>query len=108
MRGSINPLPQYAFLAWCLIKAQGQLYLFTFYSLLRRERKQRILNVTEKIIIYISVSRLKMQMQMTGISHGFIVLFYIDSLYRVPYNSSEINVNNSDRGRRLLTSIIGY
>jgi len=28
MRGSINPLPQYAFLAWCLIKAQVQLYFY--------------------------------------------------------------------------------
>jgi len=30
MIGAINPLPQYAFMAWCLVKAQG-LYLFTFY-----------------------------------------------------------------------------
>jgi len=25
MRGAIPPLPQYAFMAWCLVKAQGQL-----------------------------------------------------------------------------------
>jgi len=24
--------PQYAFMAWCLVKAEGQLYLFTFIS----------------------------------------------------------------------------
>jgi hypothetical protein len=23
MRGAIPPLPQYAFMAWCLVKAQG-------------------------------------------------------------------------------------
>jgi hypothetical protein len=27
MSGTIPPLPQYAFMAWCLVKAQGQLYL---------------------------------------------------------------------------------
>jgi hypothetical protein len=29
MSGDIPPLPQYAFMAWCSVKAQGQLYLFT-------------------------------------------------------------------------------
>jgi hypothetical protein len=28
MSGAIPPLPQHAFMAWCLVKAQGQLYLF--------------------------------------------------------------------------------
>jgi hypothetical protein len=32
MSGAIHPLPQYAFMAWCLAKAQGQLYLSTFYT----------------------------------------------------------------------------
>jgi hypothetical protein len=27
MSGAIHPLPQYAFMAWCLVKARGQLYL---------------------------------------------------------------------------------
>jgi hypothetical protein len=27
MSGAIPPLPQYAFMAWCLVKAQRQLYL---------------------------------------------------------------------------------
>jgi hypothetical protein len=31
MSGVIHPLPQYALMAWCLAKAQGQLYLiFSF------------------------------------------------------------------------------
>jgi len=29
MSGAIHPLPQYAFMAWYLIKAQGQLYLYS-------------------------------------------------------------------------------
>jgi len=28
MRGDILSLPQHAFMAWCLVKAQGQLYLY--------------------------------------------------------------------------------
>jgi len=32
MRGAISPLTQYAFLACCLVKAQGQLYLLRFNS----------------------------------------------------------------------------
>jgi hypothetical protein len=27
MRGAIHPLPQYALMAWCSVKAKGQLYL---------------------------------------------------------------------------------
>jgi hypothetical protein len=36
MSGAILPLPQYAFMVWCSVKAQGQLYLlpFTFYEFL--------------------------------------------------------------------------
>jgi hypothetical protein len=30
MSGAILPLPQYAFMAWCSVKAQGQLYLYIF------------------------------------------------------------------------------
>jgi len=30
MRGGLLPLLQYTFLAWCLVKAQGQLYLLHY------------------------------------------------------------------------------
>jgi hypothetical protein len=30
MSGAIPPLPQYAFMAWCSVKAQGQLYLYLY------------------------------------------------------------------------------
>jgi hypothetical protein len=33
MRGAIPPLPQYAFMAWCSVKAQGQLYLYLYLCL---------------------------------------------------------------------------
>jgi hypothetical protein len=32
MRGAIPPLPQYAFMAWCSVKAQGKLHIFFFYK----------------------------------------------------------------------------
>jgi hypothetical protein len=35
MGGAIPPLPQYAFMMWCLVKAQGQLYLFPYLYHLR-------------------------------------------------------------------------
>jgi hypothetical protein len=41
MSGAIPPLPQYPFMAWCSVKAQGQLYLYlyvqciTYYVLYR-------------------------------------------------------------------------
>jgi hypothetical protein len=39
MRGAILPLPQYAFMAWCWLKAQGQLYLtLPLLSLLHQDR----------------------------------------------------------------------
>jgi hypothetical protein len=28
MSGAMPPFPQYAFMAWCSVKAQGQLYLY--------------------------------------------------------------------------------
>jgi len=30
MRGAIPPLFQYALMAWCLVKTQGQLYLIPY------------------------------------------------------------------------------
>jgi hypothetical protein len=37
MSGAIPPLPQYAFTAWCLVKAQGQLYLLPFIGITKPE-----------------------------------------------------------------------
>jgi len=28
MYGAISPLPQYSYMVWCLVKAQGQLYFY--------------------------------------------------------------------------------
>jgi len=35
MRGAISPLPfpQYAFMAWCSVKAQGKLYLYLLHKI---------------------------------------------------------------------------
>jgi hypothetical protein len=30
MSGAIHPLPQYTFMVWCSVKAQGQLYLYLY------------------------------------------------------------------------------
>jgi hypothetical protein len=34
MNGAIPPLPQYALMAWCLVKAQGQLYPLLYLTLI--------------------------------------------------------------------------
>jgi len=33
MCGAVPPLPQYAFMAWCSAKAQGQLYLYLYLNM---------------------------------------------------------------------------
>jgi hypothetical protein len=33
MRGAIPPLPHYAFMTWCSVTAQGQLYLYLYLEL---------------------------------------------------------------------------
>jgi hypothetical protein len=33
MSGAIRPLPQYALMAWCSVKAQGQLYLLVIKNI---------------------------------------------------------------------------
>jgi hypothetical protein len=40
MSGVIPPLPQYAFMAWCSVKAQGQLYLYIYLYLSQCLTKQ--------------------------------------------------------------------
>jgi hypothetical protein len=32
MSGAISPLPQHAFMVWCSVKAQGQLYLYLYLT----------------------------------------------------------------------------
>jgi hypothetical protein len=41
MRGDIPPLPQYAFMAWCSLKAQGQILPFTFYVAYQNFKSKR-------------------------------------------------------------------
>jgi len=36
MRGAIPQLPQYTFMAWCLVKAQGYLYLYLYLAVFWR------------------------------------------------------------------------
>jgi hypothetical protein len=49
MNGAIPPLPQYAFMAWCLVTAQGQLHFALFYTI-SMNLKARINNYAGKLI----------------------------------------------------------
>jgi hypothetical protein len=53
MHGAIPPLPQYAFMAWCLVKAGGQLYLYPLGALIAKEiqRKQPTVIPNNKILM---------------------------------------------------------
>jgi len=33
MSESVAPLPQYALMAWCLVKAQGKLHLYLYHAM---------------------------------------------------------------------------
>jgi len=46
MRGVIPPLTQYVFMAWCLVKAQGQLYLYHHYETKKTVLLQTHIRVT--------------------------------------------------------------
>jgi hypothetical protein len=55
MRGAIPPLSQYAFMAWCSVKAQGQLYLHLYLTLAISEVVTRfppISNISNIKVVY--------------------------------------------------------
>jgi hypothetical protein len=43
MSEAISPLPQYAFMAWCLVKTQGQLYLLPLLILWRKVLLEKLI-----------------------------------------------------------------
>jgi hypothetical protein len=55
MRGAIYPLHHYAFMAWCSLKAQGQLYLY----LLKHSIDKLVMNLLNGWIIEILMNILK-------------------------------------------------
>jgi hypothetical protein len=59
MSGVIHPLPQYAFMAWGLVKAQGQLYLYlNLHSSIRvRDQILQPYKTTGKIVcLYVALN----------------------------------------------------
>jgi hypothetical protein len=61
MCGAIPPLPQYAFMAWCSVKAKGLLYLFinpeltglactSVYKMQKEILKQKCINIKKQNI----------------------------------------------------------
>jgi len=39
MHGAISPVPQHAFMAWCSVKKEAQVYLYLYQCLNRRTEK---------------------------------------------------------------------
>jgi hypothetical protein len=49
MREAIPPLLQYAFMAWCSVKAQGQLYFYITFTLARPKEVSSVLTVAREL-----------------------------------------------------------
>jgi hypothetical protein len=48
MSEAIHPLPQYAFIAWCSVKAQGQIYIKVkalHHSISKKKKKKSTLSI---------------------------------------------------------------
>jgi hypothetical protein len=51
MSGAIPPLSQYAFMAWCSVKAQGQLYLTTILDFRIRILSGASVAIIHKVVL---------------------------------------------------------
>jgi hypothetical protein len=54
MSGAVPPLPHYAFMAWCSVKAQGQLYLTLLSKRITADRNRdisEILSVLMNVVV---------------------------------------------------------
>jgi hypothetical protein len=58
MIGAVPLLPQYAFMAWCSVKAQGQLYLFLPFNFNLNYTLHKRVNM---LYVSINLNRLKIQ-----------------------------------------------
>jgi hypothetical protein len=57
MRGTIPPILQYAFIAWCSVKAQGQLYFSFTYDRLNVQVLHQYKPKRKIIVLYILISK---------------------------------------------------
>jgi hypothetical protein len=48
MSGAIPPIHQYAFMAWCLFKAQGHLYLYFTVSVSEKKVLKKIIRIKKR------------------------------------------------------------
>jgi len=63
MRGTIAPLHQYVFMAWCSVKTQGQLYIYLYlhsfkYSQYQKVSKNVVNRFTDYVFLVASESEL--------------------------------------------------
>jgi len=56
MRGTTPSLPQYAFVVWCSVKAQGQLYLLRFTNSQYRTRRLSFSSQCVDLILHVTVA----------------------------------------------------
>jgi hypothetical protein len=56
MSGAIPPLPQYAFMAWCLVTAKGKLYLYLTFTI-KQKVKYRLTFIRVAMLFYKYLNR---------------------------------------------------
>jgi hypothetical protein len=61
MSGDKPTLPQYAFMAWCAVKAQGQLYLYLLWPTSYNQETGRKETVTLQVVIVDKVFQVKVR-----------------------------------------------
>jgi hypothetical protein len=77
MSGAIPPLPQYAFMAWCSVKGQGQFYLYLY-----------LFNELNKFTQFIPFSQKSYKGQSMLVKQNVDHLLWRKCHYMIPDNNS--------------------
>jgi len=72
MLGAIPPLPQYAFMAWCLVKAQEQLTFTRIYASYDKHYSTLLLYVIQVCFAYLKTMSSKVNYVLSYILHHLI------------------------------------
>jgi hypothetical protein len=68
MRGAIHSLPQYAFMAWCLVKHRDNFTFYLYIINIPAEEFKKFGTVTNKQFVYKSHEGINFLMSFTGVT----------------------------------------
>jgi hypothetical protein len=93
MRGAIPPLPQYVFMAWCLVKAQGQLYLY-----LRHWGDKVLAHMFMNTLCLIKETALLFTSHFCPVSFPYLTVYKVENVEQCPKYCSGIRTRATVRG----------